>query len=62
MGDLVNLRSARKQAKRHQAEEVAASNRLVHGLSKAERAVEQSRSDKARKNLDQHRIQTGDGQ
>jgi len=62
MGNLVNLRTARKQAKRRQAEHEAASNRLVHGRSKAERALEQSRSDKARKVLDQHRIETGDGQ
>ncbi len=62
MGDLVNLRTARKQAKRRQAEKKAASNRLVHGRSKAERAVEQSRNDIARRSLDRHRIETGDGQ
>ena len=62
MGDIVNLRTARKQAKRRQADKKAASNRLAHGGSKAERALGQSRSDKARKGLDQHRIKTGDGQ
>ncbi len=62
MGDLVNLRTARKRATRRQAEQEAASSRLVHGRSKAERTLEQSRSDKAQRNLDQHRIQTGDGQ
>jgi hypothetical protein len=62
MGDLVNLRTARKRAKRRQAEQQAASNRLVHGRSKAERALAQSQSDKARTDLDQHRIDTGDGQ
>jgi len=62
MGDLVNLRTARKQARRRQADKEAASNRLVHGRSKAERVLEQSRGDKARKGLDQHRIETGDGQ
>ena len=61
MGDLVNLRTARKRAKRRQAERTAASNRLAHGRSKAERAIEQSQNDKARKGLDQHRIETGDG-
>jgi hypothetical protein len=62
MGDLVNLRTARKHAKRRQAEQHAASNRLAHGRSKAERAVEQTRTDKARKGLDQHRIEPGDEQ
>ncbi len=60
MGDLVNLRTARKRAKRRQAERAAASNRLAHGRTKAERILELSRRDKARKNLDQHRIETGD--
>jgi hypothetical protein len=62
MGDIVNLRTARKRAKRLEAEQKAASNRVVHGRSKAERALEQSRSHKARRNLAQHRIETGDGQ
>ena len=62
MGDLVNLRTARKRAKRRQAEQDAASNRLVHGRSKAEQTLTRSQSDKARKDLDRHRIDTGDGQ
>jgi hypothetical protein len=62
MGDIVNLRTARKQAKRRQADKKAASNRLAHGRSKTERALDQSRSDKASKGLDLHRIETGDGQ
>ena len=62
MGHIVNLRTARKQAKRRQAEQEAASRRLAHGRSKAERTLERSKSDKAQKNLDQHRIETGGGQ
>jgi hypothetical protein len=62
MGDLVNLRTARKRAKRRQAEQAAASNRQAHGRSKAERAFEQSRGDKARRGLDQHRIEPGEEQ
>jgi hypothetical protein len=62
MGDLVNLRTARKQAKRREAEQQAASNRLAHGRSKAQRAADQSRREKTAKALDQHRIETGDGQ
>jgi hypothetical protein len=62
MADIVNLRTARKQAKRRQAEQSAAANRLAHGRSKSERTLTQSKSDKARRSLDQHRIETGDGQ
>jgi hypothetical protein len=62
MSDVVNLRTARKRAKRRQAEQAAASSRLAHGRSKAERALEQSRTDKASKDLDRHRIENGDGQ
>jgi hypothetical protein len=61
MGDIVNLRMARKQAKRHAAEKKAASNRLAHGRPRIDRAAEQSRREQARKSLDGHRIETGDG-
>jgi hypothetical protein len=61
MGNLVNLRTARKRAKRRQAEQQAAANRLVHGRSKSERALTRSQSDKADRSLDQHRIESGDG-
>lgn len=60
MGDLVNLRTERKRAKRRQAEQVAASNRLVHGRSKAERVLERSRDEKSRKGLDQHWLEDGE--
>ena len=62
MGDLINLRTARKRAKRHEAEQEAVTNRVMHGRSKAERALEKSRVDKARKDLSRHRIESGDGQ
>jgi len=62
MGDIVNLRTARKRAKRGEAEHAAAARRLTYGRSKAERTAEQLRSDKAQRSLDQHRIETGDGQ
>jgi hypothetical protein len=62
MGELVNLRTARKRAKRRDAEHSAASRRLAHGRSKAERALKQSRNEKAQNDLDQHRIKTGDRQ
>ena len=60
MGDVVNLRRARKKAERQPAERIAAANRLLHGRSKAERDLEAARDAKARRDLDRHRIETGD--
>jgi len=62
MGPVVNLRSARKQARRRKAEHEAAANRLAYGRPKTTQNLERSRRDKDRKSLDQHRIETGDGQ
>ena len=61
MGHLVNLRTARKQAKRRQAEQEAARNRLAHGRPKCDRMRQLSENDKARKDLEQHLIEMGDG-
>ena len=60
MGDIVNLRTARKRAKRQLEEKRADANRLQHGLSKAERVRTAMLDDKARLNLEGHRIETGD--
>jgi uncharacterized protein DUF4169 len=62
MGPVVNLRTARKRAKRRQAERQAAARRLAHGISKAERNLERARSDKDQRDLDQHRVERGDEQ
>jgi hypothetical protein len=62
MTPVINLRIARKQAKRRQAEQEAAARRLAHGKSKAARNLERSRRDKTESTLDQHRVETGDGQ
>ncbi|HUI13034.1 MAG TPA: DUF4169 family protein [Xanthobacteraceae bacterium] len=62
MGDMVNLRIERKRAKRRQAETEAAANRLAHGRPKAGQNLERARRDKERSDLDQRRIETGDGQ
>lgn len=61
MGTIVNLRTARKQAKRRLAEQEAAQNRLAHGRSKAEKALARSQRDKDGRSLDQHRIEEKDG-
>ena len=62
MGDVVNLRTVRKRAKRREAEQKAASNRLAHGRTKADRTATRSRNDKAQRSLDLHRVETGEGQ
>jgi Domain of unknown function (DUF4169) len=58
MGDVVNFRVVRKRAARQQANADAAANRLAHGRSKAERSLDEARSEKACRELDAHRIET----
>jgi hypothetical protein len=60
MGKIVNLRKARKQAEKQKDAERAAANRIVHGRSKAERTLEATRTEKMRRTLDAHKIDTGD--
>src|SRR5262245_61638449 len=60
MGDIVNLRRARKRAERKAAEQAAAANRLRHGRGKAERDLATARISKDRSDLDRHRIDKGD--
>jgi hypothetical protein len=62
MGDLIKLRTARKQAQRRRAEQEATSHRLAYGRPKAERRLERSQSDKAKRDLDGHRIESGDAE
>ena len=60
MGDIVNLRKARKSAEREREQTLAAANRVKHGRSRSERELKTSRDAKARRDLDQHRVETGD--
>jgi Domain of unknown function (DUF4169) len=60
MGPVINLRTERKRAKRHVAEQEAAARRVAFGRSKIEANLERAQSDKSRTSLDQHRIETGD--
>jgi hypothetical protein len=60
MGDIVNLRRARKQARRQAAEQKAAANRELHGRSKSQRKLDIARRTKSRRDVDGHRIETGD--
>ena len=60
MAEIVNLRTARKRAKRQQQSELAAQSRVSHGMSKAARALVRSEQSKVRRELDEHRIETGE--
>ena len=60
MAELVNLRTARKQAKRKHTEQRAHVNRLAHGQPKHWRKLEDAQQAKASHELDRHRIETGD--
>lgn len=60
MGELVNFRKARKKIERELDQKRAPANRLLHGRSKADRNLDAARNVKARRALDQHRVETGD--
>ena len=60
MGDVIKLREARRKTKRLRDAKRAAANRLLHGRSKAERELDSARTAKAHRDLDQHRVDTGD--
>ena len=60
MGDIVNLRIARKRAKRQMAAHTAAVNRLERGRSKAARKLATARAEKIARDLDGRRRETGE--
>ena len=60
MGDIVKFRKARKRIERQLEERRAAENRVRYGRGRAERAFESARTTKARRDLELHRIETGD--
>lgn len=55
MGDVINLRLARKARARAEAAKQAAENRARHGRTKAERARDAAEAMRAERHLDQHR-------
>ena len=61
MAELINLRMARKRAKRRQNDSRAVANRTAQAQPKRLRKLEAARQAKAERELDQHRIETGDG-
>jgi hypothetical protein len=61
VGEIVNLRRARKRKERQRKEAVAAQNRLVFGRSKAERCLRQGERAMAEAKLEGCRIVRPDG-
>jgi hypothetical protein len=55
MGEVVNLRSARKRQARAKTESEAAANRIAHGVSKTLKAEGQAERTLASKRLEAHR-------
>jgi ribosomal protein S2 len=60
MGDVINLRKVRKQAKKREDAERAAANRIVHGRTKAERDLQARNADRLDRHLEGHKIDSGD--
>jgi len=61
LGEIVNLRRARKRKERQRQEAVADQNRVVFGLSKAEKRLPESERALAEASLDARRLAQPDG-
>ena len=61
MAKVVNLRAARKRAVRLQEEQRAVQRRAQFGMPKAERLLVKARGEKARREVDGHRMGNGEG-
>jgi Domain of unknown function (DUF4169) len=57
MGEIVNLRRARKTRERRKDEEQAQENRVIFGLSKAERQFAEKAKTLAERRLEGHRLE-----
>ena len=55
LGEIVNLRRARKQRRRNQDDATAAANRLAHGVGKAAKREAQAERERAERALEGHR-------
>lgn len=58
MAEVVNLRTAKKQAARKAARSAADANAAKHGRTKLERELEKARAEKAARALDGHKRET----
>ncbi|MEQ1618569.1 MAG: DUF4169 family protein [Terricaulis sp.] len=56
MGDVINLRRARKAKSRAAADVKASENRVAHGRSKAEKTLTKAKEDVATRKLDHHKL------
>jgi hypothetical protein len=56
MGEIVNLRTARKRARRRQDKSGANAQRVAHGIPKALRQEHKARHEKSVRDLDAHRL------
>ncbi len=56
MGDIVNLRRARKRQDRRRDDAKAAENRILHGMTKAERLLIEAERQKADRDLDARKV------
>jgi hypothetical protein len=59
MGEVVNLKRFKKRSEREQSAKEAESNRARFGRTKAERAADERRAQRANELLNQHRIDDG---
>jgi hypothetical protein len=60
MGDVINLKRFKKRNEREHLAKQADANRARFGRTKAERALEERRKDRAADVLDQHKLNDGD--
>ncbi len=61
VGDIINLRQARKQQKRKRAEAKAAANRTQHGLTRLQRTQQKNETDRRQRLLDGKKMDSGNG-
>lgn len=61
MAELVKLRTVRKRAKRRADDQRADANRLAYGRPNHQRKLEDAQQSMASRDLDNHRIDRGDG-
>lgn len=62
MGEVVNLRRARKDRARADADRKADANRLAFGRTKSEKSLTQAERDMAGRRIDGHRLERRDEQ
>ena len=60
MGEIVNLRTVRKRIRRQQETDAAAMQRMQHGVPKAKQSHSRAQEKLARRQHDQHRIESGE--